>query len=73
MGDCATPAGAGKTADKNVVSRGAQFDAHLQGAEGAFLADQVRHQLRFSGGLERNRRGIATPPQLFGGQPGEQI
>ena len=73
MSDRAAPAGAGKPADKNVVSRSAQLDAHFQRAEGAFLADQVGDKFGFSRGFKRNCRGVAAPPQLLGRQSSEQI
>ena len=71
--DRAAAAGSGKTADKNVVSRRAQLDAHFQRAKGAFLADQIGDQFGFGRGFKRNRRGIAAPPQLFGRQSSKQI
>jgi hypothetical protein len=73
MSDRAAPAGAGKSANKNVVSRSAQLDAHFQRAEGAFLADQVGDQFGLGGGFKRNCRGVAPPPQFLGRQSSKQI
>ena len=62
--DRAAAAGAGKSADKYVVAGRGQFDAHLQRAQRALLADKSFAQFGLRGGFERNARRIAPPAQF---------
>ena len=73
VGDRAAAAGSRKAADKNVVSRSAQLDAHFQGAESPFLADQIGDKFGIGRGFKGYRRGIAAPPEFFRRQSSEQI
>ena len=64
----AAAAGAGQAAHKHVVARRGKFHAHLQGAQRALLPDDAFPGLCLRRCCERNARGVAPPPKLFGGK-----
>ena len=64
LGDRAAAAGSGQAADKDVVTRRGEFDAHLQCTQRAFLADKSFASWGLCRGFKRNARQIAAPAQL---------
>src|SRR5450631_889647 len=63
-GDRPAAASPRQPAHKNVVPRRRQFHAHFQSPQGPLLPDETFAQFRLRGGLKRQTRSLAPPPQF---------